>query len=239
MKKFILKQIYKKILNRIYNPFLMTNIKPMPLNIKENDKCLIIAPHPDDESIGCGGILRLFPNNFDVISLTHGSENDIRYIEMHEAMNYAGIKNLIMLNLKDKNILTGQKDFDEIDISCYNYIFIPYIFDQHCDHKAVSVLLDKKLQNSDYKNNLSIVFYEVWSTINMPQYYVDISTVADDKKNMINFHKSQISTKEYADKILGLNAYRGLFRNLKYVECFSILSVNNFKKIVSKLIYDK
>ena len=238
IKKTIMKNIYKKLLNRIYNPFLQTNIKPQPLEIKESDKCLVIAPHPDDESIGCGGILKLFPDNFDVISLTHGDETDIRHLEMNEAMEFAQIKNLKMLNLPDKNIISGQKEFNEIDISKYNYIFIPYIFDQHKDHKSVSVLLNEKLKHGNYKPNLKIAYYEVWSAINMPQYYVNITKVIEDKKKMINFHKSQVASKDYADKISGLNSYRGLLRNLGAVEAFSVLDVSDFQKLVNKIVFD-
>ncbi len=238
MKKYVIKEIYKRILNRIYNPFLYTNIKPQTLELQKNDKCLVIAPHPDDESIGCGGILKLYADNFSVISLTHGNKNDIRYSEMHKAMSFAGIKELIMLNLQDKDIISGQKKFNEINISEYDYIFIPYIFDQHKDHKAVSILLNEKLKDKNHKKNLKIAFYEVWSTINMPQYYVNITSVAEDKKKMINFHKSQIAVKNYADKILGLNSYRGLLRNLGAVESFSVLDVNDFQNIVPKIVFN-
>jgi len=238
MKKQFLTIFFKQILNRIFNPFFDINIKPMELKLNPDDKCLVIAPHPDDESIGCGGILKLHPKQFDVISLTHGNKDDIRYEEMHNAMNYAGVKNLTMLELKDKHITDGQKEFNEIDIEKYNYIFIPYIFDQHKDHKAVSMLLLNKLKDKKYKSDLKIGFYEVWSTINMPQYFTDISKVVQDKKNMINFHKSQVASKEYADKIIGLNSYRGLLKSLDAVESYLIVDVKDFKKIVSRLIYD-
>ena len=236
MKKTILKVIYRLLLDKIYNPFVDTNLKPQVLNIKNEEKCLVIAPHPDDESIGCGGIMKIYPKNFDVISLTHGTQNDIRYSEMKNAMDFAGIHNLKMLDLTDKKVIEGQEKFNKIDISNYDYIFIPYIFDQHKDHKAVSVLLREKLKDKKYKKGLKIAYYEVWSTINMPQYYVDISKVVEDKKKMINFHKSQTAAKNYADKIIGLNTYRGLLRNLEAVESFSIMEVEDFIKIVEKLI---
>ena len=35
-------------------------------NIKQDDKILITSPHPDDDVIGCGGILQLFPNKLNV-----------------------------------------------------------------------------------------------------------------------------------------------------------------------------
>ena len=81
-------------------------------------------------------------------------------------------------------------------MSDYDIIFIPYLFDQHKDHKAVSVLLSEKLKHSNPKKDLKIAFYEVWSTINMPNVYVNISNVIEQKKKIINCHKSQIASKK-------------------------------------------
>lgn len=44
------------------------------LSINNNDKILILAPHPDDECIGAGGILALFPELCNVIVLTDGRQ---------------------------------------------------------------------------------------------------------------------------------------------------------------------
>ena len=143
-----------------------------------------------------------------------------------------------MLDLPDKHIISHQEEFNTIDIQKYDVIFIPYIFDQHKDHKAVSILLLNKLKDGKYKNNLKIAYYEVWSAINMPQYYVNISNVIQKKKDIINCHKSQTASKNYADKIIGLNSYRGLLKSLEAVECFSVLDVNDFKKIISNLIFE-
>lgn len=237
MKNLFLKFLYKNLLNKIFNPFFDMNVKPIALEIEKDTKCLVIAPHPDDESIGCGGILSLYPNNFEVICLTHGNENSIRKVEMRNAMETSKIKYKI-LDLKDKKICDGYEIFKNIDISSFDIIFIPYVFDQHKDHKSVSLLLSKLIKTSKHKKSLKIAFYEVWSTLNMPNYYIDISSVITQKIAKINAHCSQISTKEYATKILGLNSYRGLLKNLDACECFCILDVNNFLKIINNIFYN-
>ena len=44
----------------------------LPIVIDSEDKIAIIAPHPDDECIGVGGILSLYPELCDVFVLTDG-----------------------------------------------------------------------------------------------------------------------------------------------------------------------
>lgn len=229
MKKFFLKSLYKRVLNIIFHPFLGMNIKPMVLKLEENDKCLVIAPHPDDESIGCGGIMSKYPQNFKVVCLTHA--NDERKNEFENAMNYLNIERDI-LNIEDKHISEGYDEFSKINFDGFNYVFIPYIFDQHNDHKAVSLLLFEYLKKNNVNKNLKIVFYEVWSAMNMPNYFINISKFMENKINAINFHKSQVDEKDYATKILGLNQYRGMIINCAAAECFTVLSVDEFKKII-------
>lgn len=232
MKKFFLANLYKRVINLVFHPFYSMNIKPLAFDIKENDKCLILAPHPDDESIGCGGIMSLYPKNFKVICLTHG--DDERRNEFENAMKYLNVEHEI-LNFKDKHISENYDEFSKIDFRDFNHIFIPYIYDQHNDHKAISLLLNKYLKNNKLQNNLKIVFYEVWSTMNMPNYFVDISSVVENKKAAINCHVSQINDKDYATKILGLNEYRGMIKNIGFAETFTVLDKKDFMNIMKEV----
>lgn len=231
MKKCFLKTLYKRLLNVIFHPFFSMNVKPQPLVFNENDRCLVLAPHPDDESIGCGGIMALNNKNFKVICLTHG--NDGRKDEFKNAMKVLNVENEI-LDIKDKHIIDDYDTFKTIDFKGYNYIFVPYIYDQHNDHKAISLHLNKYLKENKLSEDLKIVFYEVWSTMNMPNAFVNISNVVDKKREAINCHISQVSEKDYTTKILGLNSYRGMLNNIGFAETFTVLDKKDFQKIMKE-----
>ena len=85
------------------------------MRIQENDKLLIVAPHPDDESIGCGGLLSLYGKQCDVLLLTDGrlgkskarencSDEEIintRLNALKNALKLCNTNNLITLNIPD------------------------------------------------------------------------------------------------------------------------------------------
>lgn len=234
-------KIFKKIFNKFNKFSASVNLKPTELNLQDK-KCLCLVPHPDDESIGMGGVLALFGQNFDVILLTDGRKGikdkapeevtAIRQEEFKNAMQIANVQNHSFLNVEDKKLLSGFESFKAIDISTYDYIFVPNIIDQHPDHKAVSLLLCELFKSgTNYKKDLKIVMYEVWSTLGITNAYVDISDVVETKKAMINCYKSQTEQKDYVYHALGLNQYRGMFKDKKFVEAFVELGISEFQNL--------
>ncbi len=167
------------------------NLKPVELQIKDNEKALCLSPHADDETIGMAGVLSFYYKNFDVILLTDGRKGikdtpteeviKIREEEFSNAMKIAQIENYSFLRAQDKHLIESYDKFKKIDISSYDYIFIPNIIDQHPDHKAVSLLLDKLSEERPYKKNLKICFYEVWAALALTNSYIDISDIIDKK----------------------------------------------------------
>ena len=235
MNKVSVLNAYRFLINKIFKPFVNISLKPLSLEIIKGTKCLVIAPHPCDESIGCGGIMNLYPKSFDIVCLTHGN-NPARSAEFEKAMKILSPNNYGMMNLFDKDVISGYNEFRNIPIGEYDYIFIPYVYDQNRDNKAVSFLLNKLLKDKikPTKKTLKIVFYEVFSAINTPNYYTDISSVMTKKILCISQHKSQDGA-NFAKRITGLNSYRGMFKNNEYSEAFLVLGHKDFCSVVNYL----
>ena len=77
--------------------------------------------------------------------------------------------------------------------------------------------------------------YEVWATLALPNKSVDIEEQIEIKKAMIQSYKSQIEQRDYFTPIIGLSMYRAQQLNKKYVEDFTLLKVDEFKKLVDSI----
>ena len=220
--------------------------------IQPEDKVLIIAPHPDDEVIGCGGIISKYPTQVDVLCINSAgvkyswnteSEEEIAQIrcnEFYNTMKLAGINKAWIAKIFgippmfeeiNKNFSNYINNFN---FQQYDFIFIPHEYDNHREHRFVgNHLLKRILKKTGYKKSLKIVRYEIWGTMQNPNYYEDITDYVSQKEELINNYKSR-KRANYAEHILGLNYYRALIPFLgekeKYVEAFCIQSIENYLK---------
>lgn len=197
------------------------------LQIKPNDKILILAPHADDESIGCGGLISLYAKQIDVILLTDGrfggTDNPetiakIRHKEFEDNMKKAGVNQYQCLNIHDRNLKNCFNIFSKIQFDKYTHIFIPHEREQQRDHKIVFPFILKSRINK----NTIIAGYEVWTPIEYPNFYLNISEHIKTKKALMNTYRSQLKFNDYTAAAVGLNRYRGLQTGVLYGECFYI-----------------
>ena len=194
--------------------------------IKKDDKICILAPHADDEVIGCGGLLAKYGKQCDVILLTDGAFNGdeniqkIREDEFTKVMNFLKIENFSFMRAKDTQLVEAYDLFEKIDFSKYNYVIMPHPFDPHKDH-VVPQAFFKKLKNKK-QLKAKAVYYEVWGTMNEPTNFVDISDVVETKRKAIEMYESQKNI-DYAGRILGLNHYRGMRHNVEFAEAYTIV----------------
>ena len=84
-------------------------------------------------------------------------------------------------------------------------------------------------------DTIQIVFYEVWSTLALPNRFIDISETAEIKAKMLEAHKSQMALRNYLPASMGLSEYRALMPNVRNAEAFLALDEKTFVNLVKKI----
>ncbi|MBQ9375832.1 MAG: PIG-L family deacetylase [Ruminococcus sp.] len=198
----------------------------MVFSPSENDRILVVSPHPDDESIGCGGLISLYAKQCDVLLVTDGYDkkldnkviSEVRKTEFKNAMVLAGVNNSISLHIPEHSIVAFADRFATVNYSMYNYIFVPNKHEIHKDHVDVYNAIKKAIKKTKCKAEL--IEYEVWTTLREPNVKLDISSVVDKKTELINVYESQTKDLDYVGMILGLNSYRGKSHGCDCAEYF-------------------
>lgn len=223
-------------------------------------KALVIAPHQDDEIIGCGGsIAFLKEKGFDVgivhvflgstgIKNAHGKES---HRQRHqeallsaELINYRLFPNL---GFEDRQ----RCDYTQIQLRLLetirgfgpNIIFIPHKNDQDAEHQIVfksgwEASWLASTPNFPHLgtpiNKVAGVFcYEVWTPIQEPSLYIDITPYKDIKKKALKMFKTQMNNTSWIDGALGLNRYRGATLQGKGLAEAFLLKSSNLEDLVS------
>ena len=203
------------------------------LSIKENEKILIIAPHPDDECIGVGGLLLNYSDRCSVLVLTDGcigqgnhTKEDTKQIRRKEfvaEMEYLNIKDYDFLDIMDGTLSSYTDCLYDKDLSVFSKIFVTGRGDGHPDHKAAFVSVIKAVEYQGIETQ--IYEYEVHSPIASPTHMIDISNSIENKKTLVRYHQSQIASFPY-DELAEVNAkYRAMQdrRKTGYIEVYKLI----------------
>jgi len=234
-------RFFRKTLRSLYNSLRKVAVVFPQQLILEDQRCLVLAPHADDEAIGCGGILLAYPDLCDVICLTDGryggtGDPDIliktREAEFISVMNQVGIRNFSMLGIEDNGLVDGYEPFSKIDLHPYDLIFIPNFLDEHPDHKALAKLLKKSLTCKRHAPDVRIAMYEVWAALPIPNYYIDLSDIVEKKKSLIRMYDSQTILFDFAARITALNIFRGMLVKRECAEMYTIVDKETFCSLV-------
>jgi LmbE family N-acetylglucosaminyl deacetylase len=165
-----------------------------------------IAPHADDEAIGCGGTLALAAEA-SVIFLTAPGE---RRNEALASCEVLGVRETRFLDFTDGQLpeTPGAEAAlaEALRQLAPEVLLVPWPLESHPDHAAAARLAARVAK---HVGGPAIWCYEVWSPLD-PNVLVDISSVVDVKREAIGRHASQVAQLDYADATLGLNRYRSL-----------------------------
>ncbi len=215
-------------------------------------RVLVIAPHMDDEVLGCGGAIarhvatkddllvcivahRVYNHSFDK------NKNEIEKQHAIKAKQILGYRELVFLEMKDERldasiqniIILLEKYVNELKPTL---VYIPFVGDNNQDHRAVFDAARVVLRPAAVPFINSIYMYEVSSSteqsppllesIFLPNYYVDITEYIDKKIEAFKQYETEI--REYphprSEEALRILAQkRGTEIGFRYAEAFMIL----------------
>jgi LmbE family N-acetylglucosaminyl deacetylase len=199
---------------------------PQPLVLLEGGKVLVVAPHPDDEILGCGGTLALLRQRacqIKVVIVTDGGAGDpldyvggdvvsVRRQESIAALGTMGIDDVVFLNEPDGFFRASRPFYEALSLILEEYrpdwFFMPSILDYHRDHVAVGHAALTCWENS--AGGCQAFFYEIWAPL-PATHVVDITHAIEQKQAAVSCYKLPLRYRNYHDAMMGLASYRGLY----------------------------
>lgn len=215
-------------------------------------KILVIAPHPDDEILGCGGtILKNIAegNEVYICIVTKGMPplfNPERVeTNKQDAMachQYIGIKKTYYLDFpaammeKVERYELNGKLLSVIKEIQPDEVYIPHWGDMQKDHQIIADASMVVLRPKYHPQVKKIYGYETmsetaWNAPNVqnefiPNVYVDITDYLDAKKKALAFFKLQVSAFPDARSLEAIDAlakYRGALMDMNAAEAFMLI----------------
>jgi LmbE family N-acetylglucosaminyl deacetylase len=199
------------------------------LSLQDAVRVLCIAPHPDDEVLGCGGALMLLARqgaHVQSLILTRGDQAPgtsgqahakTRLQESIAAADIMGTLTPKFLDFPDRElhyseplinaILQGLQSLPPKTTGAPALLFLPSLSEPHPDHQAVALAGMAAAQR--WNQPITVLFYEVGAPLH-PNTYLDITSVAEQKWQAVAQFTSQ----------LGLENYEGLCRAMATLRAF-------------------
>jgi N-acetylglucosamine malate deacetylase 1 len=188
---------------------------------------LVIAPHPDDEAIACGGTMGLHVARGDrvlAVFLTSG-ELGLKHLprdqawrqretEAQAAAEVLGTADLTFLRRGDWFVSESVQEIGRalrpiLYRESPSLIYLPHSGEWHPDHKASLSVVRTALQEGDYPPPI-LRCYEFWTPLAQYDHVEDITETMERKLRAIRCYRSQLAQYRYDRAVRGLNQYRGI-----------------------------
>jgi LmbE family N-acetylglucosaminyl deacetylase/O-antigen/teichoic acid export membrane protein len=209
-------------------------------------RALVLAPHPDDETIGCGGTVALLAGHGAAVTVAvatsgemsvavDGSSAEVaerRRQEATAACRLLGTSEPIFLGLPDGGLMANRAVLASrirqlLVESRPGVVFAPWPLDAHPDHMALAVALADALDG----RGCEVWAYEVWGALT-PNRIVDVTSAWPTKEAALRCHAG--SDAFDLDSHLALGRWRSIFglSGKGYAEAFLALEGADFAELV-------
>lgn len=217
------------------------------------DKVLVVAPHPDDETLGCGGTLLKHKNGGDkiywMIVTNIQSENGWpeervwkRQKEIHQVADMYGFEKIFKLDFSTTMLDTISYNDLIAKMSVViqgvnpSIVYLPNRSDVHTDHQVTFKAAVSCCKNFRAPFINKILMYECLSETEfapalredafIPNVFVDIGEYFNRKLEIFKVYASEVMEPPFPrsiETVTSLAQYRGSRIGKKYAEAFYLL----------------
>jgi LmbE family N-acetylglucosaminyl deacetylase len=226
------------------------------VDVPDFQRALFLAPHPDDIEIGCGGTLQKLiaaGRSVRLCYVTDGSavgprDRDahfaiVRRSEAEAVSARLGLGPPTILGCPERQFRAPERRAElvrqitaQLDDFDPDGVFLPWLTDQHPDHRYTNLLLADALRGS--KHRPTVCGYEVWSFV-PPGLVVDISAQLAEKIELIRLYASQFEFLDYAHIVDTLaRSHASLAPGASACEAFCAMRAEGFLETVAELALD-
>ncbi len=221
-------------------------------SIAQARSAIVLSPHPDDELIGCGGLLLELINRgvtTTVVQMTDGAESaglqgcdeqlrrTIRSGEAGRVAQEMGVDRLTFLNAPNGRLSSAPVYVDPVNRllrdSEPDLVLVPFINDDHPDHVAANLVLDDALEGLSHDRNPVVLVYEVWSLV--PAHVVHpIDKFMQRKLDLLMQYPTAMRAVDYIWHCQVRNGYRSR-RHLQsegFAEAYLAMQYGTFRRLV-------
>lgn len=204
------------------------------LTLTPGDRLLCLAPHPDDEVIGCGGLLALahvqgleihcaiVTAGQEAVS-AEGAASDLRLAESAAAAQVLGLPPPTCWYFSDRQLRCGPPLIERIAAALRQiqprWLLLPALTEPHPDHQALA--LAGLAAAREVQGDTDLLFYEAGAPT-QPNTLVDITRVAERKWEALQAFASQEARHPYrrhAQTLAALRAF-GAGEGVEAAEAF-------------------
>lgn len=205
---------------------------------------LVLAPHPDDEALGCGGAIArhvqlgvpvrvaiVTDGAFGVHGTARTEEARRRQAESQAAAKVLGYGQPSFWGVADHGIAYGEPLVTRIIDAAADtdLIYAPSPFEMHPDHRALGMAAMEAVRRLGA--GVRLAFYEVGVPLK-PNVLLDITSLAATKQAAVRCYRSQLNVQAYDEQIAALNRFRTytLHASVKAAEAFLLVSGDELER---------
>lgn len=205
-------------------------------------RVLVLAPHPDDEVLGCAGAIMRHVEEGDLVQvhvLTDGAlggmpqANDIvrvREAESRAAAEVLGYGEPVFWRYPDRGLVRvhdlSDRLAETLEKFAPDWVYAPSWWEIHPDHVVLSQTVTEVMAGG--RLDAKLVMYEVGVPLH-PNRLLDITPYLERKKQALKCFASQLAQQPYDRHILSLNCYRTytLPASVEAAEAYRVVTVGN------------